>query len=529
MPEALLIANSPAEPGVAIAPGPVHGALSGDSYRADQTLERVRQALAQSETACVVQVIELIRAITLEADQISVQDMADIIGRDLTTMNHLLRTACSVGYNPDGVEITTLPQAVQFVGYDRIRNIAVSLLLLQNADRPWSDDDFEEIATLMLTGALLAEALADSRPKSDSGLCFLSAALRSYGRLLLASFVPEDYREALQLSADIGEAPAFAEVFGLQPAALGNRLLDQSGFPASLMRNLDPVPLVLPEGRPLSPAEESRLIVDYAVGLAELFASSSSKDHFEEQFNVRLAKIGRALNCPRDSLVRALGSVMNRIEGYRRTMHSPVFTNRVVQNIRAFLAAEPFPAPRRRRAHGSAEFSSGERAEFQLRPGLAELTRLTNARPVDRPAGWSLATRLVWRSLDLENCLVLLRQPNGEFTAEYGFGPGLANARQTARLTATERSIFSVSLLRGRDVLIQRPHDPSIAPFMPDWMKPLATGAIIILPAVDKAGTFALLVGIAPDKHTFKLSPRTMEQLQQLRRTLAALALPVAE
>ena len=59
---------------------------------------------------------------------------------------------------------------------------------------------------------------------------------------------------------------------------------------------------------------------------------------------------------------------------------------------------------------------------------LAELTRLTNARPVDRPAGWSLATRLVWRSLDLENCLVLLRQPNGEFTAEYGFGPGLARA-----------------------------------------------------------------------------------------------------
>jgi HD-like signal output (HDOD) protein len=512
---------------------PSESSASGLPSRLEDVLQRIQRGLQEKDTACVVQVIELIRAITLEADQISVQEMAEIVGRDLTTMNHLLRTACSVGYNPDGIEITSLPQAVQLVGFDRIRNIAVSLLLLQNADRPWSDESFEEIATVMITGALLAEALADQRPKSDAGLCFLSAALRGYGPLLLASFLPEDYREARRHASQIGEKAAFEEIFETTPGRLGHRLLEQAGLPAGLLRNLESFPANTPEDRPLSPGEETHLVVDFAAGVAELFASSAARDEFEAGFTERLARLGRTLNCPRDALIRALESVVRRMDGYRHSLHSPVFSNRVVQNIRAFLSKEKFPSrrsDRRASAAGaqSGEFTSGTRADDHLRPGLSDLNRILGAKPVDHAAAWSHATRLLWRGLDLENCIVLLRRDEDQYAAEYGFGTGLKELRQSARLSAAERTIFSVSLQRGRDALIQRPHDPAITPFLPDWLKPIATGAVIVLPVTDPRGTFALLVGIAPEKHTFSLSPKTMENLLLLRRNLAALAPPAA-
>jgi HD-like signal output (HDOD) protein len=499
--------------------------------RRQETLRRVRQGLEERDTACIVQVIELIRAITLQADQISVGEMAEIVGRDLTTMNHLLRTACCVGYNPDGIEITSLPQAVQLVGFERIRNIAVSLLLLQNADRPWSDEDFEEIATAMLTGALLAEAIADNRQNLDSGICFLSAALRSYGRLLLASFLPEDYREALQHSAQIGETAAFREIFDIGPAELGRLLLSEYGFPESLLRNLDPAPAPPPDGRPHSKLGETHLIVDFGAGVAELFAKATTREDFEQGFAERLARIGRSLSCPRDSLVRALESVMRRMDGYKHSLSSPVFTNRALQNIRSLLASEPFPVGHVRRrlpstANGDASFTCGGRAEDHLRIGLSELNRLIAANPLNRAAAWATSARLLWRCLDLENCFVLLRRGATEFTAEYGFGGNLAVIRASARLSSADRTVFSVSLLCGRDALIQRPQDPSIAPFVPAWLKPLATGAIFVLPVTDPNGTFALLVGIAPEKHTFALSPKTMEHLQLLRRQLGALAPP---
>jgi HD-like signal output (HDOD) protein len=501
--------------------------------RRQETLRCVRQGLVEKDTACIVQVIELIRAITLQADQISVFEMAEIVGRDLTTMNHLLRTACCVGYNPDGIEITSLPQAVQLVGFERIRNIAVSLLLLQNADRPWSDDDFEEIATVMLTGALLAEAIAENRNNADSGICFLSAALRSYGRLLLASFLPEDYREALQHATQVGETAAFREIFDIGPEELGRLLLGEYGFPESLLRNLDPAPAPPPEGRPLSKGAEAHLIVDFGSGVAELFAKSTTREDFEQGFSDRLSRIGRSLNCPRDSLVRALESVMHRMDGYKHSLSSPVFSNRALQNIRALLASEPFPVRHLRRrlpstANGDIAFVSGGRAEDHLRQGLSELNRVIAIKPLNRAAAWSTAARLMWRSLDLENCFVLLRHGAIEFTAEYGFGSKLAVIRESARLSSADRTVFSVSLLRGRDALIQRPHDPSIVPFVPDWLKPLATGALFVLPVTDPNGTFALLVGLAPEKHTFALSPKTTEHLQLLRRQLGALSPPVS-
>ncbi len=77
-------------------------------------------------------------------------------------------------------------------------------------------------------------------------------------------------------------------------------------------------------------------------------------------------------------------------------------------------------------------------------------------------------------------------------------------------------------------MIIQNPHDKSIQPFIPAWLKAHANGGIALFPFSDQQGTFAVLMGLARAKHTFSLSPRTKEHLRSLKALLGILR-PKAE
>ena len=67
----------------------------------------------------------------------SVTDLAETISRDSTTMTRIIAIAGSLGYNPNGNEITSIHQAIGQIGFERIRVLAVSLLLLFYVSPEW--------------------------------------------------------------------------------------------------------------------------------------------------------------------------------------------------------------------------------------------------------------------------------------------------------------------------------------------------------------------------------------------------------
>lgn len=500
---------------------------------AEATMETIRKGLQSRETAFIVQIIELVREVSARIDTLSVHQMAEIIGRDLTTMTRLMKTACTVGFNPDGVEIGSLNEAIQVIGYNRIRNMSVSLLLLQNANRKWSHDEFDDVSSVMLASSLMAETLAVSGGrKMDADHVFLCAALRNYGKLLVSSFLPDEYRAMLKLVPERGEDSAFREHFGMNALEIARAGLESAKLPPSLLRCLDRInPAVFESEDPPSRQDEQLMVIDFSVKFCELLAHLKSPDEFTDGYARLLRTYGRTLNCTKEDMKRLLEDTQAKIDTFRRSMPSPIFSNRVVQNIRALLEEQPLvprPDPERvRRARPEDDQAHYVHTpERTLRLGLRDLARLLEQNPVEEGVAWALATRLLWRSLELENSLLHIRpDPAADFHVECGFGGADHAFKDNGRIPAQDKTIFSVGVTTGRDVIIQRPQDPAIQPFIPRWMKPLATGALLILPITDSTGTFALLTGIARPDQTFRLNPKTMEHLTTLRRELAKVRL----
>ncbi|HQF40494.1 MAG TPA: HDOD domain-containing protein [Opitutaceae bacterium] len=115
---------------------------------ASQTIARIQQALRSNEAASLPEVIKLIEELSDRAFSISVQELADLISRDTMVTAKVIQAANTFGYNPFGHTVTTVTQAIHVVGFNKIRNLALSMLLIEKALHGSQPEALRESAAL---------------------------------------------------------------------------------------------------------------------------------------------------------------------------------------------------------------------------------------------------------------------------------------------------------------------------------------------------------------------------------------------
>ena len=153
---------------------------------ASRTIASLMEAMETRPSAAFTQIVRLIQEITSKAESISVKELAEVIGSDLSTMTRVLGVANTIGYNPTGADVTTIQQAVQTIGFEKIRNIALAILLLESAERGAAGAACRQVAGHALSSATIAAALTEEAKGADPEQTFVCAALRSVPLLSVA-------------------------------------------------------------------------------------------------------------------------------------------------------------------------------------------------------------------------------------------------------------------------------------------------------------------------------------------------------
>lgn len=504
-----------------------------------QTIARIRTALDSGRAPSIAQIVELIREVTCKFETISVQGLGEVIGRDLLTMSRVISVAHTLGYNPEGVEISTINQAIHVIGFNKIRNLALSLMLMQNAA---SDAAAEKrhVAAHALVSGLIAQAVRQRRRPDDAEEAFVCAALRNYGRIMLANFLPAEYRQALAAVPSQGEAAAFRAGFGLSPLELSVALLEQSRMPRGVMIGLREVSNAERASSHLPVELELPVIADFAEELCRL-ANEPGLDvrEFGEQAMRLVRSYGPCIELTEDELFDVLEEIAGTLNMFGALQPSHALGSHLLQRLKllafrgASSAVQPAPAQTAPlQPAGSVTVSdqpedsdTGRHLRDPLAAGIAALMAFESKRASSLGEAYQLALIGVHDGLELAHTLIFRRV--GE-TARYsvwlGTGDFFALVKGEELLDAAVRDVFSVSLKRGEDVLIQNPADPRIRPFIPDWLRP-ASGdqPLILLPVRDAHGTVAVICGLRRESLPFTLAPRQTQQLHSLRQRLAQL------
>jgi len=210
--------------------------------KAKETLRRVRAGMESNQVPMVTEIVQIIREITNRVDTVCINDLAEYISREPSTMVRIISIANSLGYNPSGAQITSVRNAIVVIGFERVRNLAISLLLLENAQSGSVAQTNRELASQALLSGLFAAAMCRERLSPDPELAFVCAALRSYGRMLLATFLAEDYAAAMRAGTGQAAERVYREAFGLTPIELGREVLSGMQLPSSIIDTLTDVP-----------------------------------------------------------------------------------------------------------------------------------------------------------------------------------------------------------------------------------------------------------------------------------------------
>ena len=512
---------------------------------AQETLARVKSGLAAGQMPVMSQIVQVIREISEKADQMSVQDLSEIISRDEGTMKRILSIANTLAYNPSGVEITSIPQAVTLVGFERIRNLAISVLLLENVDQQAGVESNREMAGLSLSGGLIASQLSRRISGVEPDVAFLCGALRSYGRMLMCNLLHEDYEKTVEAAGGEGAVSdeSFRKRFGLTPLELGRELLAGMQMPQLILKTLQDIPEQVREKLAGIPGGELMMTAELGLRFAETLAAQPVGP---EDFGRKLADITRTY--PKEFQLTAndtkalVRDVVSQIASFAQA--GKFSTGNVVLFRRMDCLSEgrrppppfkptPKPSPAAAVPSGPAKAPdspptgplTAKRALSVLEAARNQLLNLLKEPKPDLREACTVLVQGLQRALDLQSCLVFLRQPGGnDYLLEVGQGRLLEVVGKGVVLRSGQRDVFAVPLGRGEDVLIQNPLEERMKAFIPEWLRlPGAPLPFILLPLRDAEGTYGVVCGNTTSTNTLAVASELQDELRSLRNDLSRL------
>ncbi len=512
-------------------------APSTESAGVGATLEfLLRRMRHKSDFPALSDSVARIQRVT-NSEHESVGSLAGEILKDVALTNKLLRLVNTAHYSGAGGNVSTVSRAISLVGFAGVRNLAVSLVLLEHMqDKAHAGRLREEFLRALMAGMLAGELGEAQRGREEA---FIGGLFQNLGRLLAEFYFPE---EATQIRGRSGvrpggvlppsgeDAASFA-VLGLSYQDLGLGVARIWGLPESLQSCMRR-PVGEPPARELKDSGERLRWASLAANRI-----TDALLHAEPALaRARVAELARAF-------ARPLGTTPAQIEAATELARQRLAEMAQAMNLSfgpQSLASRLFASP------VEATTTSGERiaalTPHELQATIAA-TPTAATIPPRVPAAETLASGIqditnamvddfrlddvlrmiletMHRALGFRRVLFCLRDPKRDaLTGRFGLGDG-ATAAAAAFVVSFRGTpdLFAAVCLKGADTLISDAAVGSIAARMPPWfVRGVGAPAFLLLPLLLKGAPFALIYADKATAGSIELDEKELSLLRTLR------------
>ena len=484
----------------------------------------------------------------VNSESVSLSGLTDEILKDVALTNKLLRIVNSAHYASSAggsnaaasgdTGVTTVSRAVALVGFSGIRDMAMSLVLLEHMH----DKGHAQQIQAEFLRALMAGALADelSRFGRDSEEAFIGAMFSSLGRLLTQYYLPEQAQairdrlgsarggETEEAASDDAQTSASRHVLGLSFEELGLGVAKAWGLPPALARCMQR-PVAEPPSK-LAEKGEDR-VRWLAVAANQLTDALLEADPQARQLRVdSIAKrYRRVLGCEASDFDAAAQRARVRITEMAAAMNLSV--DAASASRRLLLDAAPAPTPTAGPAAGDPGPSAVRTAPSQrstagaivptelLAAGVQDIANsMVESFRLDDVLRMVLETML--RALQFRRVLLCLRDTKGEsLVGRMALGEqDQLNASVFKVGLKTGTDLFAVVCNKGVDTLISDASVTNIATRLPDWYRMrINAPTFLLLPMQLKGQPFGLVYADKSRAGSIELAEKELDLLRTLR------------
>jgi len=507
----------------------------GGSATLEFLLRRMRH---RSDFPAMADSVTRIQRMT-QSENESLTSLSNEILKDVALTNKLLRLVNTVQFShAGGGHISTVSRAVALVGFGGIRNLALSLVLLERMENKSHAQRLkEEFLRSLMAGSLARELCLVPRENEES---FLATMFQGLGRLLAEFYLPEEAQQVRrvvrpergmgeQAAPPLSEAAASAQVLGLSYENLGLGVARQWGFPDSLQRSMQ-----RPEGdAPMRLVEHStdrmRWLGRASNDVADVILNS---DPAEAHAKVRAMaqRYARALGVEAKAFEAAADQARQRLTQLAQAMDIKLAKNSPAQRLLAPLtpSAEDSLSPHQLQAtvvegQASAGQITAEQAAATLAAGIQDITNaMVESFKLNEILRMILET--MYRGLGFRRVIFCLRDPKTEtLTGRFGLGDGVEAVVPLFRvplrvMPGMPADLFTAICTKGVDTLIADASQPRIAERLPAWFLSGAKAhSFLILPMALRGAPFAMIYADKTEPGSVVLDEKQLSLLRTLR------------
>ncbi|MBS0448454.1 MAG: HDOD domain-containing protein [Proteobacteria bacterium] len=495
----------------------------------DFLLRRMRH---KSDFPAMSDAVARIQRVTSSENE-SLGSLSNEILKDVALTNKLLRLVNTAHYsNAGGGSISTVSRAVALIGFAGIRNLALSLVLLEHMhDRGHASQLKEEFLRALMAGTLASELGLHLRVGEEA---FIGAMFQNLGRLLAEYYFPEEARRVRGLvtaAGGSGEAAAAVGVLGLSYEELGVGVARSWGLPEAIQRCMRKAEADPPTRLADPGADQLRWLAAAANRITEALLCAEP-----EAARARVQQIAK-------QFTRALGLPAEQIEAATETARQ-----RLVQLAQAMHLGVPPGAPARRLL-GTDNTAAATRAavpDDSLKPHELQATIAEPREPApnaQRDAAEVLAAGIqditntmvesfklnevlrmiletMYRALGFRRIVFCLRDPKtGTLTGRFGLGDGAERVAACFKVPLkVGGDLFAAVCIKGADTLISDATVPNIAARLPAWYRAdVNAPAFLLLPMLLKGAPFALIYADRGEPGGIEIGEKELSLVRTLR------------
>lgn len=491
---------------------PIDTAGAAESRKKDTLEFLVRRMKHKTDFPALSDSVSAINRLT-RSDRESVNRLSNTILKDYGLTNKILRLVNSAYYRQSGGgTISTVSRAIIVLGFDALRNIAITVLLFEHMQDKGNAKDLKEAFLRANLAGCLARDASRQFMAREAEEAYVCALFHSLGQMLAQFYFPEEVAEVAKtmLQRNVSEETASTLVFGLSFSELGIGIARHWGFPSPLVNSLRP----LPEGAIRKPAthdEALRVVAGFANEVCAAIASVPREQRAAATRDAR-QRFAAAMQFSDAQLQSVLEKSFDELTELATVLHVNLTQSPFVRRVRGWtgdaapVAAEGGAMPDNNVLDGQLPGGDGDSAAVGdngvpdaaqdiLAAGIQDISNsLVDDFSLNDVLRITLET--MYRGMGFERVLLCLRDPKaGVMAGRFGFGSDTAGLAQRFRFPLVEApNVFQLALSKGLDIIISDIDDPKIAGKVPAWYRTVASArTFVLLPLLIKGSAVALI------------------------------------
>ena len=490
-----------------------------DRQPQDLDTQRLLEALSTSQDfPAFSHVVAQVNRIT-SAEDSHAEQLTDAILKDVALTNKLLRLVNSAQFGfLGGQPVGTISRAVIILGYDAVRDAALSLMLFEHLQNHAQAQELKAETIDSFYCAILGRLLARKLGYRDTEEVFICALFRNLGKLMarLHFFEATNQVSALMREQGLSEDSAARRVLGMSYDEIGQAVGRHWKLPASILEGMSP----LPDGPVKPSADRHQVLANLSLQLYEAVKNTPREDVGKAVTEIA-RRYEKCVNLPGPLLVEAIYQASEVAEKEVAMLQTDARQSPV---LRQLLERRPAAAP----------IAAAEpKIELEVNPpqagdpnavlidGLQELTNLLleHAHP---KVMLQVGAELLFRTGSFDNVLICTVDPGNQFlAARIGHGADWARLRTGFRVPlAYNPDVFHAAISKAVDILISDTGADNIRSRIPDWYRRLVTARSFLLLPITVGNRCVALIYADRREAPLQLPPQTLGLIKSLRNQI---------